>query len=210
MLRIIKPGGIMKGMSGFRFELSRQLVHLSGILFIIFAQFIGREATILYFAVIAVFFFLYSWYIRNREKRVQNMLSRMESKFRDLTLKFERKDANPFAGAMFFYIGCTVAFAVFPFNIASAAGAMLAVGDSLSTLVGTRLGRHKIGRTGKSFEGSLACFAGSLVAGVFFVAPHIAVLGAIAATAAELMPKINDNLSIPVISGLIMFLSSLI
>jgi len=200
----------MKGMSGFRFELSRQLVHLSGILFIIFAQFIGREATIIYFGIIAAFFFIYSWYIRNQEKRVQNMLSRMESKFRDLTLKFERKDANPFTGAMFFYIGCTIAFIVFPFGTASAACAMLAVGDSLSTIVGTRLGRHKIGKTGKSFEGSLACFAGSLIAGVFFVAPHIAVLGATAATATELLPKINDNLSIPIVAGLVMFLSSLI
>ena len=200
----------MKDMSGFMFELSRQFIHLSGILFIIFAQFIGRETTILYFGLIAVFFFLYSWYIRNQEKRAQHMLSRMESRFRDFTLKFERKDANPFTGAMFFYIGCTIAFVVFPFNIASAACAMLAVGDSLSTIVGTRLGRHKIGRTGKSFEGSAACFVGSLVAGVFFVAPHIAVLGALAATATELLPKINDNLSIPVVSGLAMFLLVLI
>ncbi|MCX6817996.1 MAG: SEC59/DGK1/VTE5 family protein [Candidatus Aenigmarchaeota archaeon] len=196
----------MKDMSGFRFELSRQIVHISGILFIIFAQFIGRETTILYFSLIAAFFFLYSWYIRNQEKRVQNMLSRMESRFRDFTLKFERKDANPFMGAMFFYIGCTIAFIVFPFNIASAAGAMLAVGDSLSTIVGTRLGRHKIGKTNKSFEGSAACFVGSLLAGVIFVAPHIAVLGAIAAAAAELLPKINDNLSIPVVSGLVMLI----
>lgn len=193
-------------MSGFRFELSRQLVHISGILFIIFAQFMGRETTIIYFGFIAAFFFLYSWYIRNQEKRVQNMLNRMESRFRNFTLKFERKDANPFTGAMFFYIGCIIAFIVFPFNIASAAGAMLAVGDSLSTIVGTRLGRHKIGKTGKSFEGSLACFAGSLIAGVFFIAPHIAVLGAIAAAIAELLPRINDNLSIPVISGLVMFI----
>jgi dolichol kinase len=189
-------------------ELPRQLVHLSGIVFIILAQFMRRETTILWFALITFFFLLYSWYVRSQEKKLKNFIGRMESKFRDFTLKFERKDANPFSGALFFYLGCTIAFLVFPFSIASAAGAMLAVGDSLSTLVGRKFGRHKIGS--KTLEGAFACFAGSLAAGMFFVAPHIAVIGAAAAALAELIPRIDDNLTIPIVAGLVMFLAAFI
>lgn len=190
-------------------ELPRQLVHLSGVVFIILAQFIRRETAILWFSIITLFFFLYSWYVRTQEKKMESLLGKMESKFREFTLKFERKGANPFTGAFFFYLGCTIAFAAFPLNVASAACAMLAVGDSLSTIFGKKFGRHRISG-GKTLEGSLACFVGSLAAGAFFVAPHIAVIGALAAALAELIPKVNDNLTIPVIAGLIMFLATLI
>ena len=183
-----------------RTELPRQIVHLSGLVFIIFAQFIGREMTIIYFSFIALFFFLYSLYVRSQESKLFKSLERFETKFRDFVFKFERKDVqNPFTGAMFFYIGCTLTFVLFPFTIASAACAMLAVGDSLSTLIGR-----------KTLEGSVACFLGSLLAGIFFINPFLSLIGAIASSLTELFPKVNDNLTIPVISGLVMFLVSLI
>jgi len=191
-----------------KFELRRQMLHLSGIVFVIFAQFVGREAAIVYFFLIAVFFFLYSWYIRREEKRLENFLGRFESKFRDFTMQFERKGANPFTGALFFYTGCTLAFVFFPFPVASAACAMLSVGDALSTLIGKKFGKRKIGN--KTFEGSLACFLGSLIAGAFFVNPYLAVAGAVAAALAELVPRVDDNLTIPLASGLVMFLITLV
>lgn len=192
-----------------RTEIPRQIVHLSGLVFIIFAQFIGREMTIIYFSLIALFFFLYSLYVRSQESKLFKSLERFETKFRGFIFRFERKDAqNPFTGVMFFYIGCTITFVLFPFAIASAACAMLAVGDSLSTLIGKKFGKHRIGR--KTLEGSVACFFGSLLAGIFFVAPFLSLIGAVASSLTELFPKVNDNLTIPVISGLVMFLVSLI
>jgi dolichol kinase len=188
-----------------RTELPRQIVHLSGLLFILIAQFVGKEITIVYFSLIALFFFLYSLYIRSQEMKLAKFLERFESKFRNFIFKFERKDVqNPFTGAMFFYIGFTLAFVLFPFPVASAACAMLAVGDSLSTLVGKKFGRHKIG--GKTLEGSIACFFGSILAGIFFVAPLIAFVGALASSLTELFSKINDNLTIPLVSGFVMFI----
>lgn len=191
-----------------RTELPRQMVHLSGLLFVIFAQFVGREAAISYFSLIALFFFMYAWYVRNQEKRLESFLGRFESKFRDFTMQFERKGANPFTGALFFYVGCTLAFVFFPFTVASAACAMLSVGDALSTLIGKKFGKRKIGS--KTFEGSLACFLGSLAAGAFFVNPYLAVAGAAAAALTELVPRVDDNLTIPLASGLVMFLVTLV
>jgi len=192
-------------MSDIRMELSRQMVHLSGVVFIIMAQFIGRELAIVYLSMIALFFFIYSWYVRTQEKKLENLLGKMESKFRDLTLKLERKHVvNPFSGAMFFYIGCALTFFMIPsLAVASAACAMLAVGDALSTLAGKKFGKRKIGA--KTLEGSFACFAGALAAGIFFVSPAIAVAGAVAATLAELVPRIDDNLVIPIVAGLAMY-----
>ncbi len=185
------------------------MVHLSGLVFVILAQFIEREMTIIYFSLIALFFLLYSWYVRGQERRLAKYFERFESKFREFFFRFEREDAkNPFTGAMFFYIGCTIAFIFFPFPIASAACIMLAVGDSLSTLVGKKFGKHKIGR--KTFEGSLACFFGSFLAGIFFVNPVLSLAGAIASSLTELGSRIDDNLTIPVVSGMVMFLISLI
>lgn len=181
------------------------MVHLSGLLFVIIAQFVGKEITIVYFSLIALFFFLYSLYIRSQEMKLAKFLERFESKFRDFIFKFERKDVqNPFTGAMLFYIGFTLAFILFPLPVASAACAMLAVGDSLSTLVGKKFGRHMIGR--KTLEGSMACFLGSFLVGLFFVIPAIALAGGVASSLTELFSKINDNLTIPLVSGFVMFI----
>ncbi len=192
-----------------RTELSRQVVHLSGLLFVILAQFVDREVTIITFLTFTVFFFLYSWHVRSQGKKLSRFIHRMESRFRDFALGFEREDVrNPFTGAMLFYAGCTLSFLLFPLPVASAACAMLAVGDSLSTIVGIKFGRHKIGR--KSLEGSLACFIFSFAAGSFFVNPFLALAGAVAASLIELFPRIDDNLTIPIISGLVMFLLTIV
>jgi len=138
-------------------ELPRQLVHLSGLLLVILAQFTGRRAAILYFALIALFFLLYSYYIKRREKKDNGLFNKFESRFRDFAFSFERKDEKyPLIGAFWFYTGCSLALALYPLNIASSSCAMLAVGDSLSTLIGKKFGRHKIGN--KTLEGSIACF----------------------------------------------------
>ncbi len=194
-----------------RTELPRQFIHLSGLLFIILAQFIPKEITITYFLLIALFFLSYSLYIRREERKLTHFIKRLENKFRDFAMRFEREEyfRAPFQGAFWFYFSCALALLLFPFNIASAACCMLAVGDSLSTLIGVKFGRHKIVKK-KTLEGSLALLTSSFVAGMFFVNPVLSFAGALAAAFAELLPKINDNLTIPLISGSVMLLFSLL
>jgi dolichol kinase len=143
-----------------------------------------------------------------------------ESRFRGLAAGFERKSAaRPFAGAIWFYFSCGLAFLVFPLPVASAAGAVLAVGDSFSTLVGLKFGRRRVvGR--KTLEGVLAFFAISLPVSLFFVGMCPAFFGSLAATIAELIPDMkklenlkkrgwmDDNLLIPLAAGAVMLLSS--
>ena len=196
-------------------EFHRQLVHLSGILFIVLAQFLGRLISAWFF-IIAATLFIYSYAIM-KEYNHMRLLANLESKLRHAVISLEREAVQrPFTGAIWFFFSCGLAFLIFPLQVASAACLALAVGDSLSTLVGLRIGKRKlVGK--KSLEGSIACFIGSLTSFVF-VGPVLATLVAVTATIAELLPEIrgirkirnrgwiDDNFLIPILAGLLLFL----
>ena len=77
-----------------RYEFSRQLIHLGGLVFVLLAQFTGRFTGSLIFFLIALGFFVYSEFInRNRES---------PGHIRKLTLKLDRKVGKPFIGAFWF------------------------------------------------------------------------------------------------------------
>lgn len=203
-------------------ETRRQMVHIAGLLFVILAQFTSKWVAAFYFLFIAATLLIYSEHIRREHKRFRGFIKRFEERFRDAVLDLERKEVpRPFVGAFWFFFGCGVTFAVFPLNIASAACAMLAAGDGMSTIIGTRWGRHKIlGK--KSFEGSLTMLVFSIAAGLFFVSPSAASIGAIAATVFELLPEakffqrhrklglLDDNLLVPMLAGAAMLAFSVL
>jgi dolichol kinase len=194
-------------------ETNRKLVHISGLLFVVLAQFSGKWIAAFYFMIIAATLLIYSEHIRREHIRFRGFLKRFEEKFRDAVLELERKDVpRPFVGAFWFFFGCGITFVIFPLNIASAACAMLAVGDGLATVVGMNLGRHKVvGK--KSWEGSLVMFVFSLIAGMFFISPAVALAGTVAATIFELLPEakffhrhrklgfVDDNWLVPLLAG---------
>lgn len=196
-------------------EINRQLVHISGLVFVFLAQYIGQLIAVWFF-LIAATLFLYSLYIRHEQKHLR-LLERLESKIRDLAVSLERQEVPmPFIGAIWFFFACGLTFLLFPIPIASAATLALVVGDGLATLVGVRLGRHRIvGR--KSLEGSAACFLGAL-ASVIFVSPLPAVLAAAATVIIELIPElgglarlkkrglVDDNWMIPLLVGFLLYL----
>ncbi len=117
---------------------------------------------------------------------------------------------------------CSIVFFQKP-HISFMTLSMFILGDAVAALVGLSVGRIRIGK--KSLEGSLACFALSLLLlkGVFPYLPllldywdgrmpiSIAFIGALSIALFELIPlritprfTINDNLAVPVITGGIM------
>ncbi len=77
----------------------------------------------------------------------------------------------------------------------------MAFGDAAAALVGRSLGRHRL-IAGKTIEGSAACFAVCLIAGLFFLPWHAAIIGAVLATAIEAVPwPLNDNFWMPLASA---------
>ena len=115
----------------------------------------------------------------------------------------------PMSGATWMLISAILTFALFPREIAVAAFSMLILCDTAAALVGRRFGRIRFGPRRKSLEGSLAFF----ITGVTIVAltpslPMVAgIIGAAAATVAEAAPwEVDDNFSIPLSAGLVMWL----
>jgi glycerol-3-phosphate acyltransferase PlsY len=104
-------------------------------------------------------------------------------------------------------IGSTLSF--YRTDIAAAAICFLAVGDVAATTTGERWGRTKVGE--KSLEGTLAFAVSAMAAGLllsaagFTLMPGLILAGAITAAGVELIPlPVNDNLSIPLVSGGVM------
>ena len=115
--------------------------------------------------------------------------------------------AGDFTGATYILLSVCLTVALYSKPVAIAALAFIIVGDSLAALIGRRYGRHRIGR--KTLEGSLACLFGTVL--VALVVPGLPIgirlLGAVIAAIGEALPLgVDDNLSVPILSGLAMTL----
>ncbi len=113
-----------------------------------------------------------------------------------------------FTGAT--YILTTVCFTVAMFDkpIAIAALAFIVVGDTFAALVGRKFGRHRFWN-GKSLEGSTACLVATLIVAALTpgLAWQVSIVGAVVATVAEALPLgVDDNVTVPIMSGLAMTL----
>ncbi len=120
-------------------------------------------------------------------------------------LLLRKHEIHNFTGATYLMISAVLCIGFFPKEIAVVSLAFLAIGDTLAALVGIPFGKRKILNTSKSLEGSLACFAGCFVFGLLFLHPAGAIIGAFTATVAEFSwIPIDDNIKIPIASGLVM------
>lgn len=137
----------------------------------------------------------------------------------DMAERAENRD-TPGKGTFRFYTGILLAILLFGwsengFYIAMASAIVLALGDSMSTLVGKKFGRHKIPyNRDKSLEGALGgavyAFLGIYIYfSIFTPLPSpflLSLAGASVGMLVESMPlKVDDNLTIPVFSALGMY-----
>lgn len=105
-------------------------------------------------------------------------------------------------GATMLLFGFTLAVLLFKKDIAIISMLILALSDSFAAIAGKSFGRIKL--QGKTLEGSVTFFLITwVVAGLFNENTGINVLGAALITVFELYSdKLNDNISIPLFSGL--------
>jgi phytol kinase len=107
--------------------------------------------------------------------------------------------------AVTFFAGCLFAMLLFPPLNAALAILVLAVGDSVAAIIGQYAGKHKL-FNGKTLEGTSSFIIAALVILVPFIPPTKALVIALIAAAAELTTPayLDDNLSIPIITGLLL------
>ena len=123
------------------------------------------------------------------------------------TMMREYEREGEITGATWVFAGSLITIILIPDPYCIVALFFLAVGDTFAALVGINYPLLKIGR--KTLSGSIACFVTCCIIGLLFsfgLNTSTIIFGALIATLTELLSlKIDDNLSIPIFSGLSMY-----
>lgn len=192
----------------YRTELVRKAIHLCSLIIPVIYFFIPRTfalATI----IPATFIFIIIDIGRYYNPLLQEWFY---SIFGSLLRRHEsdaaRKRLN---GASYVLISATLCILLFSKPIMLAAFCVMIIGDTMAALIGIRFGRHKF--FNKSIEGSLAFFVSGLV--IICIIPNLAnglsgyILAAFSVAVGaivEALPwEIDDNLTIPLAVGLVLW-----
>jgi len=191
-------------LSVLREEAKRKTIHSCGIAIPVVYLFLQKEVIILSFLISFV---------------IISIIERL--RFRGLvSLPFLRtNERKKMAAYVFFMIGAFISVLIFEKRIAIAAILMLALGDTISALAGALMTVDNAERYEKSIkppEVTLVMFMTSLLIGYLVLGSlPIAVLGTIGATLADGVPlkvqgiSVDDNLTIPLFSGILMSCGSM-
>jgi len=132
---------------------------------------------------------------------------------------FERPEYRkkfPGKGTIFFFIGVYIVTRLFQKDIALAAIMILTLGDSISHLVGKYFGKTKTKLSGKKLlEGTIAGIIMGFIGAILFVPYLEAFLASLIAMLFEAVEIkylriIDDNIIVPVVAALVIFLMRLI
>ncbi len=136
------------------------------------------------------------------------------SPFSSIVQRLARKDELHLYAVkpLYLVIGILVPLLLFPSPISYVAVTVLTFGDSFSTLIGIRFGRHHISyNKSKSIEGSVSGFIAASIMASLFISPFFAIVAALSGMIIESLPlPINDNISIPLSIGIILSVLSIL
>ena len=191
----------------FRAEIIRKGIHLNSLLIPIIYSFITKELALWLLVPMTVLALAIEL-----GKHYSSSFAVLYYRIFGTILREHEHDRTRFHfnGATYVLLSAVFCVLVFPKLITITAFAILIISDSTSALIGRKFGKHRFFL--KSREGALAFFVSAVV--VVLVAPKsdglpmeylIGVIGALAGTVAESALKIDDNLSIPVTVGTVMW-----
>jgi len=196
-------------------EIFRKSIHISSLLIPLLYRYLfhyNRKNTFLILLPITVIFIVFDTFrIEHRtfKKFYQNFFG----------IILRKHELNDFTGAVYVMVSAVICIAIFPGNIAFMALSFLSIGDTMAAIVGIRFGKRKLPGQQKSVEGSIACFLSTFVFGVLFYIFDLQLglslvtimVGAVTATLAEAWHiRFDDNFKIPLMSGMLMYLASII
>ncbi|KYC44570.1 MAG: Cytidylyltransferase family protein [Candidatus Methanofastidiosum methylothiophilum] len=179
-------------------ELRRKIFHEIGLLIPISYLFFDKKDAIFGMSILVIIF-VFVEFLRLRYNFGTEFIPKVVGKtVRD----YEEVDLS---AATYFIISSFFTVLLFEKFIAIAAISYNSIGDFFSAIIGKRFGKIKYMGGKKSLEGSIACFVSCFIVGLFVLNPLMAIAGALAATFAEgYLIKVNDNLSIPILSGIVL------
>ena len=189
-------------------EFARKGIHLSNAIIPLsyYYFFPDKIDMIIVLAAFLIFCFFIEIYRKNNHK-----LSTFFSIWFDFMMRDKEKKGE-ITGATWVFVGAlfTILLVPDPFNIISLL--FLSFGDTFAAIIGIKFPYIKLGR--KTLSGSIAGFFACLTIGLVIDIPvtyGVIVLGAFVAMFIEILPlPVNDNVSIPIFSGLSMYFFSFI
>jgi dolichol kinase/phosphoserine phosphatase len=182
-------------------DILRETIHASGFFVPIVTAIIGIPLAVALISIIIAIYMISEWArLRGRNVPVISVITRHAA---------SQSELCEFAIApIYFALGILLTLLLFHAPVSNAAIAIFALGDSMASLIGGMLSKNPLpfNRT-KTLEGSLSGFIFAFLAGSVFISPLMALVGATVAMIVEYLPlPINDNLLIPLCTGLVLTL----
>ncbi len=175
-------------------EFFRKSVHIVSVAIVLIYYYMGKEFTLDFLTLVLCCILLIDYFRVEKELKIPIVWKLYRSKEKD-----------KLSGTAYFLIGSMIAISIFSKEIASAAILMTTFGDSAAALVGISYGKRWIkGLPDRAWEGVFSEFFVNLVIGYLFLSNWIVALTmALVATIIEtLIYKLDDNLIIPLFSGI--------
>ena len=188
-------------------HLTRKLWHiLTGLTGLFVYKKVGISSDIAAFALLIFSLISFSMeYLRLRNERLNELLVGV------LRPIMRESEKNSVSGMPFYALGVSLALFFFPQKIAVLAVLFLIFADPIASFFGILYGKDKI-LPNKSLQGTIAaftvCYILTLIYGLMYTAPHMNLLvfaiaaGVIGAISEMCSQFVDDNLCIPVVSGL--------
>lgn len=178
-------------------ELQRKSIHLGMIIIPLWVYIVPPDWALLGL-IIATSATVVLDLLRLSDRRLRRFFLRL---FRSLIRSHEEEHL---LGSTYFMIAALLSVLAFDDTIAIAALTFLILGDTVAAIVGKKYGKPMY--WGKSPQGSLACFVCCLIIGAALLDNQwVIIAGALAATVAEALPvPMDDNMRVPIVSGLVM------
>ena len=185
-------------------HIGRKLFHiLGGVGLLSLYYLLGRRNALVCYVLIALSILALD-VIRLRITGFNTFLQKHFSSF------IRMNESNKLTGIFPYMAGVGLTLFLYRTDIATVAILFLIFGDVTATTVGERFGRTRLAGQ-KSLEGTLAFIAAAVLAGLLMNMTMIRLpfglilFGAVIAACVELLPfSLNDNITIPVISGGVM------
>lgn len=182
-----------------RAEIKRKLLHLLALGIPFSIAYLPRSTAIYIFVPLAA--------AMAAGELLRQKSSLFQKLFYALFATFVRpEEKTRFTGATYLFIAAAVCLLLFDMPIAYTVVGFMIVGDAAAALVGIQFGRIRIS-SGKSLEGTLACICACLFFWALFpkLDFYMALAAAVLTGILEIIPqKINDNLIVPVVCGLVL------
>ena len=182
-------------------EIKRKIVHLATLIIPIGYDFTSKEMVLMF--LLPLFFgLLLVDLLRHFHPGMASLFKRY---FFGKVLREEEKPT--LMGSTYFLFSAILTILLFPKSIAIVSILILILSDTLAALVGKGIGKVQI--FGKTLEGTIAFFLSALL--IIWIYPNLdrfsGSLAALGAAVIEILPiPLDDNLTIPLVAGAIMFL----